>query len=108
MAARIGAGVALVGTVGFCAHAAAVAEPARALCGTERWTVKTLQDRPRLLPPRTTTLRFLVARPAPHPLPGTRLPFERYVYRVTAALTLVRPEADGDMHLVLRDGGPAH
>ena len=25
-------------------------------CGTERWTVKTLQDRPRLLPVRATTI----------------------------------------------------
>jgi hypothetical protein len=32
------------------------------------------------------------------------LPFERHVYRVTAAVTLVRSEADGDFHLVLSDG----
>jgi hypothetical protein len=81
------------------AHAA----PARSLCGVERWTVKTLQDGPTLLPVRTTTLRFLVTRPAPS-LPSTRLPFERHVYRVTAAVTLVRPEDDGDFHLVLSDG----
>jgi hypothetical protein len=56
---------------------------------------------------RTTTLRFLVTRPAPHTLPYTRLAFERHVYRVTAAVTLVRPEDDGDFHLVLRDG-PLH
>jgi hypothetical protein len=30
--------------------------------------VKTLQDRPILLPVRTTTLRFLVMRPAPSAL----------------------------------------
>ncbi len=76
----------------------------RLLCGTERWTVKTLQDKPILLPARTTTIRFLVTRPAPSVLPSTRLPFERHVYRVTAAVTLVRPEDDGDFHLVLRDG----
>jgi hypothetical protein len=76
----------------------------RATCGVERWTVKTLQDRPRLLPTQTTTIAFLVSRPAPHPLATTRLPFERHVYRVTAAVTLERPEADGDLHLVLSDG----
>ncbi len=99
--------VALV--VALCVAGAARVAPglgadARLLCGVERWSVKTLQDRPSLLPVRTTTLRFLVTRPAPQTLPSTRLPFERHVYRVTAAVTLVRPEDDGDFHLVLRDG----
>jgi len=80
---------------------------ARLLCGVERWTVKTLQDRPKLLPVRATTIKFLVTRPAPHPLRSVRLAFERHVYRVTAAVTLVRAEDDGDFHLVLRDG-PLH
>lgn len=74
-------------------------------CGVERWTVKTLQDRPTLLPAKATTVRFLVSRPAPHPLPTTRLPFERHVYIVTAAVTLVRQEADSDLHLVLQADG---
>ena len=74
-------------------------------CGVERWTVKTLQDRPTLLPATTTTIRYLVSRPAPHPLPTTRLPFERHVYIVTAAVTLVRHEADSDLHLVLQADG---
>jgi hypothetical protein len=73
-------------------------------CGVERWTVKTLQDRPRLLPVQTVSIAYLVTRPAPHPLPVTRLPFERHVFRVTAAITLDRPEADSDLHLVLNDG----
>jgi hypothetical protein len=30
------------------------------LCRVYRWAVKTLQDRPTLLPTRTTTIRFLV------------------------------------------------
>lgn len=30
--------------------------------------------------------------------------FEQHVFRVTAAVTLVRPEDDGDLHLVLDDG----
>ena len=77
--------------------------PARLLCGVERWKVKTLGDHPRLLRAKETTIEFLIGRPAPQPLPGTRLPFERQVFRVVAAVTLVRPEDDGDLHLVLQD-----
>ena len=73
-------------------------------CGVERWTVKTLQDRPKLLPARVTTIHFLVTRPAPTVQPATRLPFERHIFTVTAAVTLVRQEEDGDLHLVLRAG----
>jgi hypothetical protein len=65
--------------------------------------VKTLQDRPHLLPVRTVTLRFLVTRRAPESLPYKRLPFERHVYRVITAVTEIRPEDDGDYHLILRD-----
>jgi hypothetical protein len=70
----------------------------------ERWTIKTLGDRPILLPSRPTSIRFLTSRRAPFALPSRRLPFERHIYRVTAAVTLVRPEDDGDFHLVLQDG----
>jgi hypothetical protein len=76
----------------------------RSLCGVDRWTVKTLQDKRHLLPPRTVTLAYLTRLPAPSVLPSTRLPFEHHVLRVRAAVTLVRSEADGDFHLVLRDG----
>ena len=75
-----------------------------AACGKERWTVKTLQDRPKLLSVRDTTIAFLVTRPAPSSLPDTRLPFERHIYRVRAAVTLVRPEDDSDLHVVIDDG----
>jgi hypothetical protein len=74
-------------------------------CGVERWTIKTLQDRPTLLPAQVTTIHYLVSRPAPSSLPYARLPFERHIFTVTAAVTLVRPEADGDLHLVLWTGG---
>jgi hypothetical protein len=77
---------------------------AAAVCGIERWTVKTLQDRPRLLRARATTVAHLVSLPAPHPLPTTRLPFEYHIFSVIAAVTLVRPELDKDLHLVLRRG----
>jgi hypothetical protein len=50
---------------------------AAVLCGVERWTVKTLQDRPRLLRKRPTTVAHLTgpakARPpAPHAAPRSR------------------------------------
>ena len=73
-------------------------------CGVERWAVKTLQDRPLLRPARTSSLSFLVTRPAPAVLPDRRLPAERGVYTVIASVVLVRPEADSDLHLVLSDG----
>jgi hypothetical protein len=78
-----------------------------AACTGPRWTVKTLQDRPKLLRPRDTTIHFLITRPAPSPLPARRLPFDRHVYTVTAAVTLLQPEGDGDMHVLLRSG-PNH
>ena len=73
-------------------------------CGLERWTVKTLQDRPSLLPVRRSSVVALTNLPAPTALPDTRLPFERRVFRVVARVVLIRPEADRDLHLVLRDG----
>jgi hypothetical protein len=50
-----------------------------------------------------TTLRFLVTRPPPLALPYTRLPFERHIFRVTATAIEIRPEEDGDLHVILRD-----
>jgi hypothetical protein len=67
--------------------------------------VKTLQDRPRLLPTRKTTIHFLITRPAPAHLPDTRLPFEHHIYTVVARVVLVRPEADSDLHVVLKQHG---
>src|SRR5690349_8709588 len=75
-----------------------------ALCGAERWTVKTLQDRPHLIPVHTASIAYLVTRRAPLGLPATRLPFERQIFRVHARVELVRSEADGDLHVVLSDG----
>jgi hypothetical protein len=102
----------VVGAV-ISAVAARVAAPSRSghvrfsaalACGVERWTVKTLQDRPRLLTLRDTTLAYLVTRPRPARLPATRLPFERHIFSVRAAVTLNRAEADSDLHLVLQRG----
>jgi hypothetical protein len=99
---------------GLAAVAARVAAPARernanglAVCGVERWTVKTLQDKPKLLRRQNTTVAHLISVAKPAHLPNTRLPFERHVFRVTAAVTLVRQEADQDLHIVIQRG-PAH
>src|SRR5580765_4663371 len=105
---RVGSALVLVALAGFLASLATraprtSAATARADCGVERWTVKTLGDRPSLLPSRSTSIGYLVSRAAPSSLPQSRLPFERHVYSVTAAVTLVRPEDDGDLHLVLQD-----
>jgi hypothetical protein len=86
-------------------HASHFRYSAALACGFDRWSVKTLKDRPRLLRARPTTLDYLVSRPAPRPLPSKRLPFEYRVFTVTAAVTLVRPESDSDFHLDLQNGG---
>jgi len=72
--------------------------------GVERWKVKTLQDRPNLLAPQERTIAYLVTRTKPSPLPGTRAPFERHQFIVTAVVTKKLSEDDGDFHLVLDDG----
>jgi hypothetical protein len=75
-------------------------------CGVERWSIKTLKDRPRLLRTRGTTIAHLVGLPRPRPFPPpVRLALERRIYTVVAAVTLDRGEADLDHHLVLRSGG---
>jgi hypothetical protein len=80
------------------------ASQARSMCGVERWKVKTLQDRPKLHTAKTATIVQLIAVPKPVPLPGTRAPFEFNVFRVTAQVTKIIPEDDGDLHLVISDG----
>jgi hypothetical protein len=109
--------VALVVVIALLATVAArIAAPAPArhvrfsaalACGVERWQVKTLQDKPRLIRAKTSTLANLTGLPRPTPFPTTRLPTERHIYSVVAAVTLVRQEADQDLHIVLEDG-PAH
>lgn len=48
-----------------------------------------------------------VARLVPRPshTPSARLAFERHVYTVIAAVVLVRPEEDSDLHVVLQQRG---
>jgi hypothetical protein len=78
---------------------------ARALCGIERWDVKTLTDsgaRKLDLRPRLTsvwTLTRLRVRPT---LSGPRRsPVETTVYQMRARLVASRAEADQDIHLIV-------
>jgi hypothetical protein len=72
-------------------------------CGVERWNIKTLKDRPLLLRARVATVAQLTSLRRPSYLPPRRrLPIERRIYSVIAAVTLDRTEADLDHHLVLR------
>jgi hypothetical protein len=74
-------------------------------CGVERWQIKTLQDRPRLLRARPSTVANLVSLQRPSQIPfASRLPTEQRIFSVVAAVTLVRQEADQDLHLVLESG----
>jgi hypothetical protein len=66
--------------------------------------VKTLQDRPRLLRARVTTIGHLDALPRPASIPATRLASERRVYSVIGSATLIGEESDQDLHVVLRSG----
>jgi hypothetical protein len=99
----VSAAVALAIPAALVGSPASIQVPVTTACGIERWTVKTLQDRPRLLPSRDVTIAYLVSRHPPSALPDKRLPFERHIFRVTAAVTLIRSEDDGDLHIVLSD-----
>jgi hypothetical protein len=73
-------------------------------CGVERQVVKSLQDRPSLIPARRTTVAYLTSLARPNRLLSARLPFERHIFSITGSVTQVRPEADQDLHLVVRSG----
>jgi len=73
-------------------------------CGVERQVVKSLQDRPSLIPARRTTVAYLTSLARPNRLLSARLPFERHIFSITGTVTQVRPEADHDLHLVVRSG----
>ena len=77
------------------------------MCGSERWTAKTLQDRPHLLSAKFKSVAQLAALTRPKPAPVERSNFERHIYSVDASVTHVLMEADQDLHVVLEDG-PAH
>ncbi len=64
--------------------------------------LRTLQDRPRLLPRRPAAIADLIKQPRPVSL-SSRTPYEHRVFTVTASVTKMIAEADQDFHLVLRD-----
>lgn len=74
-------------------------------CGFDRWTVKTLQDRPQLLPTKSSTVAALGVMPRPGTLSSTRLPEEHHAYVVTADVIDIEAHSDGDLHIVLKAGG---
>jgi hypothetical protein len=73
-------------------------------CGVERWRIKTLKDRPALVPARPSTVAALTSIARPAHLPPRRLPFEHRIFAVVARVTFKRLEDDLDYHLVLRSG----
>jgi hypothetical protein len=108
--------VAVVLVAALAAVAARIAAPSGArplhvnralMCGSERWTVKTLQDRPKLISAKPRTVAQLAGLTRPNPAPVERSNFERHIYSVEGAVTHVLSEADQDLHVVLEDG-PAH
>lgn len=80
-------------------------------CGKERWSVKVASDQAvasLYYTATPTTIGWLAALPAP-PNPdaqqSTRFAsVETTVFEVDAVMTLIKHEADGDYHIVLRDG----
>jgi hypothetical protein len=80
------------------------------LCGTERWSVKTLTDaaasKVAFSTLKSRTIEKLRHLKPPSPLKASttrRRGTERSVYRVTARLMSMRREDDSDIHLVLAD-----
>jgi hypothetical protein len=98
LVAAVAANVAAPAHKGHARFSAALA------CGVERWRIKTLKDRPVLVPARPSTVAALTSIPRPAHLPASRLPFEHRIFAVVARVTFKRLEDDLDYHLVLRTG----
>jgi hypothetical protein len=87
-------------------------EPTRAvhgaMCGFERWPVKTLSDpeaREVDFTPRPATVRYLGSLPARPGGQDSRGPLEKRTFAVQAQLVGAKREADSDYHLVITSGG---
>lgn len=82
-----------------------------ALCGVERWPVKTLSDPDASrvnLQPRLTTIAQLAALTPPTSLTQSRMaPVELQTFTVRARLVAMKREADSDLKLALADPGSA-
>lgn len=116
LAVAIVAGV-LVAVAGVYGRVAPDARPSTAapygLCGSERWSVKTLTDaaasKVAVSHVKATSVEAMRHLKVPLRLKATslrRLGAERTVYRVTANLTAMKREDDSDIHLVVSD--PTH
>jgi hypothetical protein len=83
----------------------AATRPARAACGVELWSLKTLSDPQRRtvnLHPRNTSVAAINALPMPQPTPRTRnTAYERRTWRVKAQIVSFKLEDDSDIHLIL-------
>jgi hypothetical protein len=79
-----------------------------AICGFERWPVKTLSDpqaREVEFVPRPATVRYLGSLPARPGGQDSRGPLETRTFAVQARLIGVKREEDSDYHLILAAGG---
>jgi hypothetical protein len=105
--------VALCIVVACCIFAAATtptsAGHSAAACGSRLWGLKTLSDPGRrliYLRPRPTTIAEVNARPMPRRTPTWRSQgYAHRVWELVAQIVEYKLEADGDIHLILFDGG---
>ena len=105
--------VALCIVVACCIFAAATtptsAGQSAAACGSRLWGLKTLSDPGRrliYLRPRPTTIAEVNARPMPRRTPTWRSRgYAHRVWELVAQIVEYKLEADGDIHLILFDGG---
>jgi|SRR5262245_4044875 len=80
------------------------ASPVRRVCGGDRWYVRTLQDRVKLLPAHKATLAKLHRIPRPKKIPPNRMPIERQVVTLdTSALPRFESRASGEIEVMLMD-----
>jgi hypothetical protein len=104
--------VALVAVIATAAARVAAPAPERhagfsaaLACGYDRWSIKTLKDRPKLFQAEETTIAHLERLPRPKRFPPPdRLPLEHHIYTVVAEVTAINPESDHDNHVFLRSG----
>ena len=79
-------------------------------CGKERWAVKTVIDKdmarvdPAPIPTNISKLTGIDAPINPNLKANNRYaPTELSIYEITGTLTLIKSEADGDYHMVIKD-----
>jgi hypothetical protein len=70
-------------------------------CGGDRWYVRTLQDRPKLLPVHPTTLAKLQKLARPSKVPTTRHPSEHQIVTLDTQAAPYLREANGDLLILL-------